>query len=89
MDTTAINQKIAALQSQVTVDENTLATDQATLAQAQAELAQASLINAIEALEDVSAINAALKADNSKWEIIDTTPVAAPLEAPVEATVAE
>jgi len=71
MDTTALQQKIDTLTAQVATDESTLASDQAALATAKDELAQATLINALEALtpEQISAINAALAADNSTVSI--------------------
>lgn len=71
MDTTAIEAKIATLQTTIATDETTLANDQAQLSTLQNELAQATGINWLESLtaDEVATVNAALATDGSQISV--------------------
>jgi hypothetical protein len=68
MDTSAIEAKIADLQTSIQTEQADIESKQSDLSGLQAELAQANTINAIEALtpDQITAINEALAADGSQ-----------------------
>lgn len=74
MDTTALEAQKSELETAITNDQNDIQAKQTELDSVNAQLANAAIINGIESLTDISAVNSALEADNCKWRLIDTTP---------------
>jgi hypothetical protein len=74
MDTTALEAQAAQLTSEIQADKDDITAKQAQLDSINGELANAAVVNAIESA-NIEAVNAALKADGSTLQIVDTAAV--------------